>query len=132
MADRTAEFMALARAVPQKEMSSLRADGQQQQTSGEASATRPQNRQQQQNPALAELRNFRVTASEISRDVSTTSTLLAELSRLVKTGGNRMFADEVRRERGIVGSERNHWRSIRCANSYFLSRPRTNGPMLWC
>ncbi|EJK57463.1 hypothetical protein THAOC_22491 [Thalassiosira oceanica] len=105
MADRTAEFMALARAVPHKEMSSLRADGQQQQTSGEASATmRPQNARQQQNPALAELRNFRMTASEISRDVSTTSTLLAELSRLVKTGGNRMFADEVRREHGLVDS----------------------------
>ena len=113
MADRTAEFMALARAVPQKEMSSLRADGQQQQTSGEASATRPQTRQQQQNPALAELRNFRMTASEISRDVSTTSTLLAELSRLVKTGGNRMFADEVR-GRVVVW---NDTPSSQCANS---------------
>jgi hypothetical protein len=49
--------------------------------------------QQQQNPALAELRKFRIAASDISRDVSTTSSLLAELSRLVKTGagGTRIF-----------------------------------------
>lgn len=53
---------------------------------------------------MAELRLFRTTAAEISRDVSTTSALLAELSRLVKTGagGTRMFADESANERADV------------------------------
>ncbi|EED91124.1 syntaxin, partial [Thalassiosira pseudonana CCMP1335] len=50
---------------------------------------------------LAELRSFRTAAATISHDVSTTSALLAELTRLVKTGagGTRMFADESANER---------------------------------
>ena len=111
MADRTDEFFRLARSIPATgAMSSIRVGGggslesTQQQPSGDH---RPpplhQNNHQQQsaNPALAELRTFRVAASEISKDVSTTSSLLAELSRLVKTGagGTRMFADESANER---------------------------------
>ena len=114
MADRTDEFFRLARSIPATgAMSSIRVGGggslestQQQQPSGDHRPP-PQhhqnNNQQQQstNPALAELRTFRVAASEISKDVSTTSSLLAELSRLVKTGagGTRMFADESANER---------------------------------
>jgi hypothetical protein len=112
MTDRSNEFFAFARSIPATgAMSSIRVGG------GGASAvtstssdgmTRPLLQQQQQqqqqqstNPALAELRKFRNAASEISRDVSVTSALLAELSRLVKTGagGTRMFADEGANER---------------------------------
>lgn len=110
MTDRSDEFFAFARSIPATgAMSSIRVGG------GGASAvttssdgmTRPlllqqqQQHQQSTNPALAELRKFRTTASEISRDVSVTSALLAELSRLVKTGagGTRMFADEGANER---------------------------------
>lgn len=68
-----------------------------------SSSTLPSSQQQQQqNPALAELRKFRLAASDISRDVSTTSSLLAELSRLVKTGagGTRIFtADDSANDR---------------------------------
>lgn len=108
MADRTDEFFALARSIPAAgPMGSIRGGGggssSQQQASGDHNTpgrTTPA-QQHQQNPALAELREFRYAASEISRDVSTTSSLLAELSRLVKTGagGTRMFADESANER---------------------------------
>lgn len=98
MSDRTSEFFEFARSVPTTgAMSSIRADGQQ--SSGEVSIVRPQQQSNNTNPALAELRTFRVTASEISKDVSTTSTLLAELSRLVKSGGTRMFVDESSNEK---------------------------------
>ena len=109
MADRTDEFFRLARSIPATgAMSSIRVGGggslesTQQQPSGDHHRPSPQQQQQQStNPALAELRTFRVAASEISKDVSTTSSLLAELSRLVKTGagGTRMFADESANER---------------------------------
>ena len=102
MADRTDEFFSLARAVPATgAMSSIRVGGassdMQQRQPGDIQHNKPQ---QQQNPALAELRSFRSAAAEISHDVSTTSSLLAELSRLVKTGagGTRMFADEAANE----------------------------------
>lgn len=102
MADRTDEFFSLARAVPATgAMSSIRVGGassdMQQRQPGDMQHNKPQ---QQQNPALAELRSFRSAAAEISHDVSTTSSLLAELSRLVKTGagGTRMFADEAANE----------------------------------
>lgn len=105
MADRTDEFFSLARAVPATgAMSSIRVGGassdMQQRQPGDMQHNKPQQQQQQQNPALAELRSFRSAAAEISHDVSTTSSLLAELSRLVKTGagGTRMFADEAANE----------------------------------
>ena len=107
MADRSDEFFALARSIPATgAMSAIRAGGggggiasgeskvvDNTRSSTLSSQQQQQQQQQQQNPALAELRKFRITASEISRDVSTTSSLLAELSRLVKTGagGTRMF-----------------------------------------
>jgi len=107
MADRSDEFFALARSIPATgAMSAIRAGGggggiasgesrvvDNTTRSSTLSSQQQQQQQQQQNPALAELRKFRITASEISRDVSTTSSLLAELSRLVKTGagGTRMF-----------------------------------------
>ena len=117
MTDRTNEFFAMARAIPATgAMSSIR--GGSSTTTTSASASSPQlpgdspsshlnntsNNKAAMNPALAELRLFRSTASEISRDVSTTSALLAELSRLVKTGagGTRMFADEAANERADV------------------------------
>lgn len=106
MADRSDEFFALARSIPATgAMSAIRAGGgsgaatTSSQPSGDTSRRTPS--QQQQNPALADLRKFRTAASEISRDVSITSSLLAELSRLVKTGagGTRMFGDESANER---------------------------------
>ena len=121
MADRTDEFFAMARAIPQMgAMSSVRggtstsaSSNNSQQTSGDnssgSSSHHPSHHAANKNnrandPAMAELRLFRTTASEISRDVSTTSALLAELSRLVKTGagGTRMFADESANERADV------------------------------
>ena len=106
MADRSEEFFAFARSIPATgAMSSIRAGGSAVTTSSDG-MTRPLQQQQQQNanPALADLRKFRSTAAEISRDVSITSTLLAELSHLVKTGagGTRMFADESTNERADV------------------------------
>lgn len=110
MADRTDEFFSLARSIPATgPMGAIRGGGgansslSTQLTSG-GDHSRPTSSQQQHqnnNPALVELRNFRHEASEISRDVSTTSSLLAELSRLVKTGagGTRMFADESANDR---------------------------------
>jgi len=117
MADRTDEFFAMARAIPATgAMSSIRGGG----TTTYASASQhpsggdsmsgisrhnnAANNKTATDPAMAELRLFRTTASEISRDVSTTSALLAELSRLVKTGagGTRMFADESANERADV------------------------------
>ena len=113
MSDRTDEFFSFARSVPATgNMSSIRAGGSSsseliQSSSGvdnKPISTLSQQQQQQNNPALAELRTFRSAASEISHDVSTTSSLLAELSRLVKTGagGTRMFADESANERADV------------------------------
>ena len=127
MADRTQEFFALARSIPATgAMSSIRggaATSISSSTNGNVSQSstdtnnnnystqlnqqhQQQQQQQQQNhhqqnPALQELRHFRQTAQQISHDVSTTSTLLAELSRLVKAGagGTRMFADESANER---------------------------------
>ena len=107
MADRSDEFFALARSIPTTgAMSAIRAGGvaSSSQPSGDMPRPTPSQQQQQQqqnNPALAELRKFRTAASEISRDVSDTSSLLAELSRLVRTGagGTRMFADESANER---------------------------------
>eukprot|EP00584_Thalassiosira_punctigera_P001031 CAMPEP_0172537578 /NCGR_PEP_ID=MMETSP1067-20121228/9157_1 /TAXON_ID=265564 ORGANISM="Thalassiosira punctigera, Strain Tpunct2005C2" /NCGR_SAMPLE_ID=MMETSP1067 /ASSEMBLY_ACC=CAM_ASM_000444 /LENGTH=197 /DNA_ID=CAMNT_0013322911 /DNA_START=21 /DNA_END=611 /DNA_ORIENTATION=+ len=116
MADRTDEFFSLARSIPATgAMSSIRGGGgaaaslsagsSHQQPSGDVSSimSRPPPAQQRlnDNPALLELRTFRSAASEISRDVSTTSSLLAELSRLVRTGagGTRMFADESANDR---------------------------------
>lgn len=111
MADRSDEFFALAHSVPATgAMSSIRGGGANASSSNTLSSQpsgdmlsrpTPSQQQQQNNPALAELRTFRHAASEISRDVSTTSSLLAELSRLVKTGagGTRMFADESANER---------------------------------
>jgi hypothetical protein len=109
MADRSDEFFALARSIPTTgAMSAIRAGGvaSSSQPSGDTPRPTPSQQQQQQqqhqnNPALAELRKFRTAASEISRDVSDTSSLLAELSRLVRTGagGTRMFADESANER---------------------------------
>ena len=109
MTDRSDEFFAFARSIPATgTMSSIRVGGGAV-TTGIDGMTRPLLQQQQQqqqqqqnaNPALSDLRKFRTAASEISRDVSVTSTLLAELSRLVKTGagGTRMFADESANER---------------------------------
>eukprot|EP00985_Skeletonema_marinoi_P002270 scaffold927_cov93-Skeletonema_marinoi.AAC.2 len=120
MADRTNEFFAMAHAIPATgAMTSIR--GGATTTSASLSASSPQlagdsmsnrhsnnaannNKAAASDPAMAELRLFRTTASEISRDVSTTSALLAELSRLVKTGagGTRMFADESANERADV------------------------------
>lgn len=107
MADRTEEFFSLARSIPATgPMGSIRGGGGgnpslsagPSQLSGEARPTSvaSAHHHRDANPALLELREFRRAASEISRDVSTTSSLLAELSRLVKTGagGTRMFADE--------------------------------------
>ena len=111
MADRSDEFFALARSIPATgAMSAIRASGgggggitaannssssrSSDNNNTRSSSTLPSSQQQQQqNPALAELRKFRLAASDISRDVSTTSSLLAELSRLVKTGagGTRIF-----------------------------------------
>ena len=118
MADRTNEFFAMAQAIPATgAMTSIRggntvtSSSSSQQPSGDSSGSRlrPNNNAANNNkaagdPAMAELRLFRTTASEISRDVSTTSALLAELSRLVKTGagGTRMFADESANERADV------------------------------
>ena len=109
MTDRSDEFFAIARSIPATgAMSSIRAGGASTVVTSSDGMTRPllqqhQQTQQQQNtnPALSDLRKFRIAASEISRDVSITSTLLAELSRLVKTGagGTRMFADESANER---------------------------------
>lgn len=106
MADRSEEFFALARSIPATgAMSSIRGGGgftgstPSSQQPGDAiamSRPTPSSQQHHNNPAFAELRTFRHEASEISRDVSTTSALLAELSRLVKggAGGTRMFTDE--------------------------------------
>ncbi|KAL7516036.1 hypothetical protein ACHAWX_001094 [Stephanocyclus meneghinianus] len=104
MADRTDEFFTIARSVP--------ATGAMKSIHGGASSTGPSSitlstnstnstpaNPANTNPALAELRSFRQTAAEISRDVSTTSSLLAELARLVQAGGTRMFADESADER---------------------------------
>lgn len=115
MADRTDEFFAMARAIPAMgAMSSVRGGtssatsaSSSLQTSGDNSASAApasKNNSKANDPAMAELRLFRTTAAEISRDVSTTSALLAELSRLVKTGagGTRMFADESANERADV------------------------------
>ncbi|KAL9188418.1 hypothetical protein ACHAXT_006796 [Thalassiosira profunda] len=107
MADRTQEFFALARAIPATgPMGSIRGGGGAAgapsggaQTPGDAGPAPRQN--PRDDPALAELRAFRAAASEISRDVSATSSMLAELTRLVKAGagGTRMFADESANER---------------------------------
>ena len=106
MADRTQEFFALARAIPATgPMGSIRGGGGAgapsggAQTPGDAGPAPKQN--PRDDPALAELRAFRAAASEISRDVSATSSMLAELTRLVKAGagGTRMFADESANER---------------------------------
>lgn len=104
MTDRSDEFFAFAHSIPATGvMSSIRVGGA---VPNSSDGTRPlqqqqQHQQQNANPALADLRKFRLAASEISRDVAITSTLLAELSRLVKTGagGTRMFADESANER---------------------------------
>lgn len=100
MTDRSDEFFAFAHSIPSTGvMSSIRVGGA---VPNSGDGTRPlQHQQKNANPALADLRKFRIAASEISRDVSITSTLLAELSRLVKTGagGTRMFADESLNER---------------------------------
>eukprot|EP00581_Thalassiosira_minuscula_P014305 CAMPEP_0183727414 /NCGR_PEP_ID=MMETSP0737-20130205/25669_1 /TAXON_ID=385413 /ORGANISM="Thalassiosira miniscula, Strain CCMP1093" /LENGTH=198 /DNA_ID=CAMNT_0025959051 /DNA_START=74 /DNA_END=666 /DNA_ORIENTATION=+ len=108
MTDRSEEFFALARSIPATgAMSAIRGGGagstatSSSQQPAELGRSTTQQQHTLQNPALAELRTFRSAASEISRDVSTTSSLLAELSRLVKTGagGTRMFADESANER---------------------------------
>eukprot|EP00569_Conticribra_weissflogii_P004825 CAMPEP_0171350210 /NCGR_PEP_ID=MMETSP0878-20121228/35910_1 /TAXON_ID=67004 /ORGANISM="Thalassiosira weissflogii, Strain CCMP1336" /LENGTH=229 /DNA_ID=CAMNT_0011855095 /DNA_START=8 /DNA_END=693 /DNA_ORIENTATION=+ len=118
MANRTQEFFALARSIPATgPMGSIRGGSTSSQPASNTLTSQQQQQQQQQqpqhqnqlqnhpapplNPALAELRTFRQTASQISHSISTTSTLLAELSRLVKSGagGTRMFADESSTER---------------------------------
>lgn len=109
MSDRTDEFFTLARSIPATgAMRSI--SGGNGTSSAPASLStaaddhlpRPHSQSNvNANPALAELRSFRTAAATISHDVSTTSTLLAELTRLVKTGagGTRMFADESANER---------------------------------
>jgi len=50
--------------------------------------------------AYAELRNFHITAGGISRDISTTSTLLSELTNLVRRKG--LFVDDTDRVNTLV------------------------------
>eukprot|EP00804_Cyclotella_cryptica_P010785 CCRYP_008733-RA/>CCRYP_008733-RA protein AED:0.02 eAED:0.02 QI:4264/1/1/1/1/0.8/5/1301/436 len=104
MADRTDEFFAIARSVPATgAMKSIHggaaSTGPSQITPSTNITTQTPNNPANTNPALAELRSFRETAADISRDVSTTSSLLAELARLVQAGGTRMFADDSADER---------------------------------
>jgi syntaxin 5 len=78
--DRTTEFMALARSLPQEKLnSSLEAP---------LAAGRYRN-----DPAYTELRTFHETASAISKDIAATSHMLAELTQLVKSSNN-LFTDD--------------------------------------
>ncbi|KAL3789875.1 hypothetical protein ACHAWO_011681 [Cyclotella atomus] len=101
MTDRTAEFFAIANSIPTTgPMKSIHSTpGTAASAPGSSTFNAPGPSASQTNPALIELRAFRTTASEISRDVSTTSSLLAELARLVQSGSTRMFTDESADER---------------------------------
>lgn len=110
--DRTNEFFALARSLPDVDLRS---------SSLGASATSPyanrygnttinnrtsssssslQQQQQQQNPAYTELRSFHKTAADISRDIAATSSMLSELAQLVRQ--KSLFVDDSDRINGLV------------------------------
>jgi syntaxin 5 len=82
--DRTSEFMALARSLPQERLNA----------SIEAPQAQGRYRHNNNNdPAFTELRSFHQTASGISKDIAATSHMLAELTQYVKSS-NSLFQDD--------------------------------------
>lgn len=89
--NRTSEFQALARSLPDVDrISSTDRPLQQQARQGTASSL-AKDESTKSNPAYAELRNFHKTAGDISRDIASTSALLAELTRLVRQDNQSLF-----------------------------------------
>ncbi|KAI2499797.1 Helical region in SNARE [Fragilaria crotonensis] len=90
--DRTSEFMALARSLPQERINNNSYD-----TSAPAAA----GRYRANDPAYTELRTFHETASGISKDIAATSHMLAELTQLVKSSNN-LFTDDSQQVNALV------------------------------
>ena len=90
--DRTSEFMALARSLPQEKINNNAYD-----TSAPAAA----GRYRANDPAYAQLRTFHDTASGISKDIAATSHMLAELTQLVKSSNN-LFTDDSQHVNALV------------------------------
>jgi aspartate oxidase len=86
--DRTSEFFSLARSVPSTPISSGQNTAQQQQQHQQQAAKSAANK----NPAFHELRTFHQQAAGISRDIASTSALLAELTHAVRH--KSMFQDD--------------------------------------
>ena len=90
--DRTSEFMALARSLPQERINNNSYD-----TSAPAAA----GRYRANDPAYTQLRTFHETASGISKDIAATSHMLAELTQLVKSSNN-LFTDDSQQVNALV------------------------------
>jgi hypothetical protein len=90
--DRTSEFMALARSLPQERMNN---------NSYGTSAPAASGRYRANDPAYTELRTFHETASGISKDIAATSHMLAELTHLVKSSNN-LFTDDSQQVNALV------------------------------
>jgi syntaxin 5 len=76
--NRTSEFLSLARALPPTAPTSASL------TTPPTSANMNAGEKASKNPAYAQLRSFHVTASEISREIGSTSALLKELTEMVR------------------------------------------------
>lgn len=87
--DRTSEFMALARSLPQERLNSS------------MEAPQAQGRYRANDPAYMELRTFHQTASGISKDIAATSHMLAELTQYVKSS-NSLFQDDSHQVNNLV------------------------------
>lgn len=84
--DRTSEFMALARSLPQQRLDNTAA---------------PQAQGRYKDAAYTELRTFHQTASGISKDIAATSHMLQELTQLVKSS-NSLFVDDSNKVNTLV------------------------------
>jgi syntaxin 5 len=84
--NRTSEFLSLARALPAKAPTSASSSSSTTAptSAGNTNGAAANNAANAKNPAYAQLRSFHVTASEISREIGSTSALLKELTEMVR------------------------------------------------
>uniref|UniRef100_A0A7S4VKK9 t-SNARE coiled-coil homology domain-containing protein n=2 Tax=Ditylum brightwellii TaxID=49249 RepID=A0A7S4VKK9_9STRA len=101
--DRTPEFFAFAQSLPASNLNSdvgLSSVNNMSSTGRYGRSTETMTQPYGDNSAASELRNFHAAASEISRDIAATSTMLSELSQLVRR--RTLFNDDNSRVNDLV------------------------------
>merc|ERR1712038_308747 len=100
--DRTSEFFSLCQSLPPQPASSNSSYNSSTKMANGSISGRYNSSMNDDSSATSELKNFHNTASQISRDIYSTSTLLSELTTLIHSRSGSLFVDESTRVNDLV------------------------------